>query len=56
MLLQDEALRTFVQVLRHCDSPVVRELAVQCIGQAIKMHPKALGSGDALGSLLWCVV
>ena len=45
-----------MQVLRHCDSPVVRELAVQCIGQAISMHPKALGSGDALDCLLWCLV
>ena len=45
-----------MQVLRHCDSPVVRELAVQCIGQAISMHPKALGSGVAPTPFLWCCV
>lgn len=42
---QDEALRPFVAVLKHCDSAAVREQTVQCIAQAITAHPKGLGSG-----------
>ncbi len=43
---QDEALRPFVAVLKHCDSAAVREQTVQCIAQAITAHPRGLGSGD----------
>ncbi len=42
---QDEALRPFVAVLKHCDSAAVREQTVQCIAQAITAHPRGLGSG-----------
>ncbi|KAK9804748.1 hypothetical protein WJX72_003264 [[Myrmecia] bisecta] len=42
---QDEALRPFVAVLRHCDALAVRVLTVQCIAQAISAHPRGLGSG-----------
>ena len=42
---QDEALRPFVTVLRTCDAPLVRELAVQCVVHAITAHPRGLGSG-----------
>jgi len=42
---QEEALRPFCSILRSCDSPVVRELTVQCIAQAITAHPHGLGSG-----------
>lgn len=43
---QDEALRPFVAVLKHCDSAAVREQTVQCIAQAITAHPRGLGSGN----------
>ncbi|KAL3134912.1 hypothetical protein ABBQ32_007876 [Trebouxia sp. C0010 RCD-2024] len=42
---QDEALRPFVAVLKHCDSAAVREQTVHCIAQAITAHPRGLGSG-----------
>ncbi|KAK9788000.1 hypothetical protein WJX73_004027 [Symbiochloris irregularis] len=42
---QDEALRPFVAVLRHCDSVGVRERCVQCIALALTAHPRGLGSG-----------
>lgn len=42
---QDEALRPFVAVLKHCDSAAVREQTVQCIAEAITAHPRGLGSG-----------
>uniref|UniRef100_A0A061RZZ7 Brefeldin a-inhibited guanine nucleotide-exchange protein 2 n=1 Tax=Tetraselmis sp. GSL018 TaxID=582737 RepID=A0A061RZZ7_9CHLO len=42
---QEEALRPFCSILKSCDSPVVRELTVQCIAQAITAHPRGLGSG-----------
>ena len=42
---QDEALRPFVAVLKHCDSAAVREQTVQCIAQAITAHPRGVGSG-----------
>lgn len=32
-------------VLRQCDEPAVRELAVQCVMQAVAAHPRGLGSG-----------
>jgi len=44
---QDEALRPFVAVLKHCDSAAVREQTVQCIAQAITAHPRGLGSGTS---------
>ena len=43
--LQDEALRPFVNILRLCDAPQVRELAVQCVTHAINVHPQGLDSG-----------
>ena len=43
--LQEDALRPFVAVLRQCDEPAVRELAVQCVMQAVAAHPRGLGSG-----------
>ena len=49
---QDEALRPFVAVLKHCDSAAVREQTVQCIAQAITAHPRGLGSGAHACSLL----
>ncbi|KAF6256772.1 hypothetical protein COO60DRAFT_1627056 [Scenedesmus sp. NREL 46B-D3] len=42
---QEEALRPFVAVLRQCDEASVRELAVQCVMQAVASHPRGLGSG-----------
>lgn len=42
---QDEAVRPFMAILRHADSPSVREATVQCIAQAINLHPRSLGSG-----------
>lgn len=48
---QDEALRPFVAVLKHCDSAAVREQTVQCIAQAITAHPRGLGSGMCMFSL-----
>ncbi|WIA39187.1 hypothetical protein OEZ86_005312 [Tetradesmus obliquus] len=42
---QEEALRPFVAVLRQCDEACVRELAVQCVMQAVASHPRGLGSG-----------
>jgi hypothetical protein len=42
---QEDALRPFVAVLRQCDEPAVRELAVQCVMQAVAAHPRGLGSG-----------
>eukprot|EP00775_Hariotina_reticulata_P004219 gene4219-4468_t len=42
---QEDALRPFVAVLRQCDEAPVRELAVQCIMQAVSSHPGGLGSG-----------
>ena len=42
---QDEALRPFVSVLKHCDSAAVREQVVQSIAQTITAHPRGLGSG-----------
>ncbi|KAF8064597.1 BIG3 [Scenedesmus sp. PABB004] len=42
---QEEALRPFVAVLRQCDEACVRELAVQCVMQAVSSHPAGLGSG-----------
>lgn len=45
---QDEALRPFVAVLKHCDSAAVREQTVQCIAQAITAHPRGLGSGESI--------
>lgn len=44
--MQDEALRPFVAVLRHCDSVGVRERCVQCIALALTAHPRGLGSGQ----------
>lgn len=48
---QDEALRPFVAVLKHCDSAAVREQTVHCIAQAITAHPRGLGSG-----VHWCLL
>ena len=42
---QEDTLRPFVAVLRQCDDPAVRELAVQCVMQAVAAHPRGLGSG-----------
>lgn len=42
---QSDTLRPFVTVLRHCANVVVRELAVQCIEQAMNAHSNRLGSG-----------
>ena len=42
---QGEALRPFAAVLRHSDSPAVRELAVACVAHAVSAHPRGLGSG-----------
>jgi hypothetical protein len=42
---QEDALRPFVAVLRQCDEPAVRELAVHCVMQAVASHPRGLGSG-----------
>lgn len=42
---QGEALRPFAVVLRHCDAPAVRELAVACVAHAASSHPRGLGSG-----------
>lgn len=36
---QEDALRPFVAVLRQCDEPPVRELAVQCIMQVGDLSP-----------------
>ena len=32
-------------MLRHSDSPAVRELAVACVAHASSSHPRGLGSG-----------
>ena len=51
-MMQDEALRPFVAVLRHCDSVPVRERCVLAISQAITSHPRGLGSGAPWSSML----
>lgn len=38
-------MRPFAAILRHSDSPAVRELAAACVVQAITAHPRGLGSG-----------
>lgn len=43
---QDEALRPFVSVLKHCESAAVREQVVHSIAQTITAHPRGLGSGQ----------
>ena len=42
---QSDTLRPFVIVLKQCANVVVRELAVQCIEQAMNAHSSRLGSG-----------
>lgn len=42
---QEDALRPFVSVLRLCDEPAVRQLAVSSVSQIVASHPRALGSG-----------
>lgn len=42
---QSDTLRPFVVVLKQCANVVVRELAVQCIEQAMNAHSSTLGSG-----------
>ena len=49
---QDEALRPFVAVLKHCDSAVVREQVVQSIAQTITAHPRGLGTGPLPASVM----
>lgn len=45
---QVEALKPFVSVLRLADSPAVRHRAVQAVASAITVHPRGLGSGEAV--------
>lgn len=42
---QGEALRPFAVVLRHCDNPVVKDLAVSCVSQAVAAHSELGGPG-----------
>ena len=42
---QEEALRPFVAVLRHCDEPGVRAATVTQAAQACLLHGHVLGSG-----------
>ncbi|KAG1671976.1 hypothetical protein FOA52_013348 [Chlamydomonas sp. UWO 241] len=42
---QEEALRPFVSVLRVCDEPEIRRLAVRCAVGAAGKHVTGLGSG-----------
>ena len=44
---QDEALRPFVAVLKHCDSTAVREQVVQSIAETITAYPRGLGTGKS---------
>jgi len=40
---QGEALRPFAAVLRHCDNPAVKDLAVSCVSQAVAARSAELG-------------
>jgi hypothetical protein len=44
-MMQEEALKPFVSVLRLADSPAVRQRAVQSVAAALTAHPRGLGSG-----------
>ena len=47
-LLQEDALRPLVAVLKHSDSGNVREQVVALIAHSITAHPRGLGSGDQI--------